>query len=300
MTVSKPYYTLGEYLRERFGKKVWKVTVDAGFTCPNRDGAKGFGGCVYCNNDSFANVSAGSIAEQVKAGISRLRKKRIDAFIIYFQAYSNTYGSLGEIREKIEGSLVDEGIVSLHIGTRPDTVDAAKLDWLAEINKKYEVVMEYGLQSSNPAALELINRGHTAEDFSEAVRLTHERGLKVCAHIILGLPGDSLEDMKNTVRFVSSLRVHSVKFHHLHIVKNTVLAEMYENGEALVMTPEEYADILAECISLLPEKTVIARIMGDASGDTLIAPKWNISKSGFSALLEKTMRDRGLVQGQGI
>ncbi|QAR33022.1 TIGR01212 family radical SAM protein [Geovibrio thiophilus] len=294
------YLDLNTYLRRRFGRKVWKVPVDAGFTCPNRDGTKGHSGCIYCNNESFSGASAGGITEQVKKRIEALKRRNINAYIIYFQSYSNTYGTIDEIRTKIESALIEDGIVSVHIGTRPDTVDDEKLDYLAELNKKYEVVVEYGLQSSNPETLRIINRGHTAEDFADAVRKTAARGIKSCAHIILGLPNDTKADMLETVRFAAACGVHSVKFHHLHIVKDTELENIYNQGKIKVMDVREYADVLAECIALLPEETVIARLMGDAAGDTLIAPKWEISKNEFINLLKSVMREKGLRQGDSF
>ncbi|WP_241654053.1 TIGR01212 family radical SAM protein [Geovibrio thiophilus] len=300
MMTDNLYLDLNTYLRRRFGRKVWKVPVDAGFTCPNRDGTKGHSGCIYCNNESFSGASAGGITEQVKKRIEALKRRNINAYIIYFQSYSNTYGTIDEIRTKIESALIEDGIVSVHIGTRPDTVDDEKLDYLAELNKKYEVVVEYGLQSSNPETLRIINRGHTAEDFADAVRKTAARGIKSCAHIILGLPNDTKADMLETVRFAAACGVHSVKFHHLHIVKDTELENIYNQGKIKVMDVREYADVLAECIALLPEETVIARLMGDAAGDTLIAPKWEISKNEFINLLKSVMREKGLRQGDSF
>lgn len=293
----KFYNDLSSYLIKRFGRKVWKVPVDAGFTCPNRDGTKGDKGCIYCNNQSFSHGTEGEITRQVTERIEALKKKNIHAYIIYFQSYSNTYGTLDEIKRKIESSLVDEGIVAVHIGTRPDTIDAEKLAYLAELNKKYEVVIEYGLQSSNPETLRLINRGHTAEDFVNAVRLTHEYGIKTCAHIILGLPDETKGDMLKTVRLAASLGVHSVKFHNLHVVKNTELENMYKQGKIKLLTEQEYVEVLAEAVMLLPKDTVIARLMGDATEEILIAPNWSMAKSGFLVMFTKIMTERNLNQG---
>lgn len=293
----KLFNDLGNYLIERFGQKVWKVPVDAGFTCPNRDGVKGVGGCIYCNNDAFSQVDEVEIAVQVSGRIETLKKKNIHAYIVYFQSYSNTYGSIDEIKRKIESALVDDGIVSIHIGTRPDTIDAEKLDYLAELNKKYEVVIEYGLQSARPESLEYLNRGHTVEDFVKAVEMTHERGLKVCAHIIFGLPDETKEDMLNSVKLVASLGVHSVKFHHLHVVKNTELENKYLQGKIKLLTDYQYAEILAYCIPHLPSQTVISRLVGDATEEIFVAPKWDLAKSGVINLALKIMKSKQLHQG---
>ena len=291
------YRTLNNYLKDKFSGKVWKVPVDAGFTCPNRDGSKGSGGCTYCNVDSFTMQSADDIGGQVKKRIAALKKKGIEKYIIYFQSYSNTYADLDTIRMRVEASLIDDGIVALHIGTRPDVIDEAKLAYFAGLNKKYEVVLEYGLQSANDNTLKLINRGHTKAEFINAVKLTHSYGIKTCGHIIFGLPGDSREDMLNSVRLCAELGVHSVKFHHLHIVKATPMAQMFLSGNLMLMSEMDYISVLAEALTILPEDVVVSRIVGDAAGDTLIAPFWPESKSDFTNKLEKYMCDNGLKQG---
>jgi len=290
------YYKLSDYLKERFGGKVWKVPVEGGFSCPNRDGEKGEGGCAYCNVESFDGSSGGGIREQVEQRIEKLKKRKIHKYIIYFQSYSNTYGSVETIKSRIESALIDDGIVAIHIGTRPDVIDDEKLAYFKELNERYEVVIEYGLQSANDKTLKLINRGHTVKDFIDAVELTHKYGIKSCAHVIFGLPGDSREDMLSSVKVIRGLGIHSVKFHHLHIVKGTKLAEMYANGSLELISEDEYIDILAEALTLLDDKTVVSRLVGDASGDTLIAPHWN-SKSVIVSKLEKYMDSNSLKQG---
>lgn len=290
-------YKFNEYLKNRFGEKVWKIPVEAGFTCPNRDGLKGDHGCIYCSVDSFDGSEQGTIAEQVHLRIDKLKKRKINKYIVYFQSYSNTYCDTATLKERVESSLVDSGIVAVHIGTRPDVIDREKLAYLKELNSKYEVVIEYGLQSSSDDTLKLINRGHTVQDFINAVKLTHEYGLRVCAHVIFGLPNDSREDMLESVRILNTLKVHSVKFHHLHIVKETKLAEMYEAGEAGVLSVDEYLDILSDALSILDKEIVVARLSGDAAGDTLIAPIWGISKGELEQKLIKIMSEKGFSQG---
>jgi radical SAM protein (TIGR01212 family) len=291
------YNKFSDYLKNRFGEKVWKVPVEAGFSCPNRDGFKGRGGCIYCNIDSFNGAEEGSIREQVEERIERLKKRKINKYIVYFQSYSNTYGSLDSVKERVEKSLVDDGIVAIHIGTRPDVIDDEKLEYFKELNEKYEVVIEYGLQSANDETLKYINRGHTVKEFSDAVELTHSYGIKTCAHVIFGLPGDTYEDMINSVKLVSALRVHSVKFHHLHVVKNTKLAKLYDEGHVKLMSESEYIKTLAFGLGHLYKDIVVARIVGDAAGESLVAPDWPKSKSVFTGMLEAFMKDNNIVQG---
>jgi len=290
-------YKFNEYLKKTFGGKVWKVPVEAGFTCPNRDGLKGEHGCIYCSVDSFDGSEGGAIADQVNARIEKLKKRNISKYIVYFQSYSNTYCDVHTLRERIESSLTDDGIVAVHIGTRPDVIDREKLEYLKDLNEKYEVVLEYGLQSANDETLKIINRGHTVQDFIDAVELTHEYGLKVCAHIIFGLPNDTLEDMMESVHLLNRLKVHSVKFHHLHIVHDTKLAEMYAQGMVHVLSPDEYLEILSDALGILDKDIVVSRLSGDAAGDTLIAPVWDISKGELEQKLLKLMDKKGLSQG---
>lgn len=294
------FMTLNDYLQDTYGGKVWKVPVDAGFTCPNRDGNKGRGGCAYCNVDSFTMVGADTIRDQVINGTDRLKKRNINKYIIYFQSYSNTYSDVDTMMERIESALCADGIVALHIGTRPDVIDDEKLARLAELNKKYDIVIEYGLQSANDNTLKLINRGHGVDDFIRAVRLTHQYGIKTCAHIIFGLPGDTEDDMMASVDLCSSLGVHSVKFHHLHVVKGTPLAQMYLAGQFDILPLDRYTAILAKAISRLRPGMVVSRLLGDAANDTLIAPRWEISKGEFTQMLVKYMTENGLYQGSAF
>lgn len=294
------FYKFSDYLKDRFGGKVWKVPVNAGFSCPNRDGLKGTDGCIYCSVASFDGAEDGTIREQVQERAARLRKRNIDKFIVYFQSYSNTYGDLEMIKKRVEASLVDDGIVAIHIGTRPDVIDSEKLEYFRSLNEKYEVVLEYGLQSASDHTLRVIKRGHDAQEFIDAVKLTHEYGLKTCAHIIFGLPGDSREDMFKSVKLVSSLGMHSVKFHHLHVVKDTTLATMYRQGLVNVFEADEYIELLAEGLTHLDKDIVVARLSGDAAGDTLIAPVWDISKGELEQKLIDKLKENGDFQGSSL
>ncbi len=292
------YYTLNQYLKETFGEKVWKIPVDAGFTCPNRSGEKGTGGCIYCDCASFTHTEYGNIKNQVLKRIEILRKKNINKFIVYFQSGTNTYGKLSDIKGKIYSSLVDKDIVGLHIGTRPDCINDELINFFVQLNKNYQITVELGLQSSNDKTLEFINRGHSSRDFTEACEKLRKAGLKICAHIILGLPGETEDDMFRTIYFLNSNKVHSVKFHHLHIIKDTPLAKMHEKGRIQLLQEAEYIKILSESIARLPETTIIARLVGDAPSSLLVAPSWPKNKIDFLNKLNSYMKNNNLFQGK--
>jgi radical SAM protein (TIGR01212 family) len=292
------FYSLNDYLRKKFNERVRKISINAGFNCPNRDGLKGFDGCIYCNNKAFVSAVETNIKEQVKFGIERLKKQGINKYIIYFQAYSNTYGSIGDIKSKINESLIDNGIVGIHIGTRPDTVDEEKLSYLKSLAGKYDIFIEYGLQSKHNETLGLINRGHSLEDFEKAFYMTKKMQLKTCVHIILGLPGESKSMMLETVSYLGGLGVDSIKFHHLQIVKDTLLEKMYYNNKVHLINEDEYIDILSESIARLPDNVIIARLSGTSKSELLIAPDWPSSAGAFTQKLQKFMVAKQLYQGK--
>lgn len=294
----KIYYSLSDYLKKKYNEKVYKITVNAGFSCPNRDGTKGFEGCIYCNNEAFVNVNGDSIKEQVSNAINRLKKKGINKYIIYFQAYSNTYGSLEEIRRKIEASLIDRNIVGLYIGTRPDVIDVEKLKYFSSLNKKYDVFLEYGLQSKHEKTLEFINRGHALKDFEKAYLLTKDMGLKVCVHVILGLPYETNKMMLETVNYLAKLGVDAIKFHHLQIVKNTKLADIYKDNLFKLLSENDYITMIAKALSLLPQDVIISRLVGSSKSDLLIAPDWPASTIGFLNKLKDFMINNNMYQGK--
>lgn len=291
------YRSFDAFLKQKYGQKVWKVPVDAGFTCPNRDGLKGTGGCAYCDVGSFTNVEPGDIRRQVLGRIHKLQQRGIEKYIVYFQSYSNTYAPLAVIREKVEAALCHEGIVALYIGTRPDVFSQETARYLASLVDRVDVVVELGLQSAHNTTLESINRGHTVQEFDTAVEIAHAANLSVCAHIILGLPGETADMMNDTVRHVAKLQIEMVKFHHLHIVRNTPLASLWQEGKVPVMTVDEYIAVLAHAIALLPKQTVIARLKGDAGGEYLLSPHWDINKQQFQDKLREYMLKHKLAQG---
>ena len=297
------YYSLNRFLKEHFGERVQKVPLDAGFTCPNRDGTKGRGGCLYCNaygSGTGAFRKGLSIREQMLRGMAHMaRRYGARKFLAYFQAFSNTYGPPDLLRRRYQEALVDERVVGLCIGTRPDCVDETVAEVLAEFQAKGLMVwVELGLQSVHNETLVRINRGHTFEDFVRALEILKVRGLLVCVHIIFGLPGEGHLEMLETVRTLARLPIDGIKFHELYVVKGSGMEKLYREGQYLPLTQGEYADLVAEAIAHLPPQVVIQRLTGDPRPEELVAPDWARDKSGTRRLIEETLRNRGLYQGK--
>ncbi|ADR19226.1 TIGR01212 family radical SAM protein [Calditerrivibrio nitroreducens] len=294
-------YTLNQYFKEKFGEKVYKISIDAGLTCPNRDGTKGEGGCIYCDNSSFVFTKGYSIKDQVLKGIERLVKKGVNRFVIYFQSYSNTYCNDEYFIDMIKESLIDDRIVGIFIGTRPDVINEKKLQFLTQLIDRYDIFMEYGLQSAHDKTLKFINRGHSVDDFEKAVLLTKSFGLKITTHLILGLPYETKSEMIDSTKYVASLGIDAVKFHHLHIVKGTKLAELYIKNQLKgfkLLTEDEYIELLAEGISYLKKDTIIARLVGDAPKNLLIAPDWPKNKADFTNKFYSYLKNHDIFQGK--
>ncbi|MDY6820079.1 MAG: TIGR01212 family radical SAM protein [Deferribacterota bacterium] len=296
--MKKLYYSLSDYLKDKFGEKAYKISVDAGFSCPNRDGSKGYGGCIYCNSDAYVFTKGVDIETQVLNGIKRLKEKGINKYIIYFQANSNTYGDIDLIKEKIESSLIDSGIVGIYIATRPDVVNSEKLDYLSSLSKDYDLFLELGLQSMHNKTLRFINRGHSLLDFERAYLEAKKRGIKVCVHIIFGLPNETYEMMYETVKYLSSLKIDSIKFHHLQVVKDTKLADYYNGGELILLKEDDYIELVSQSLTLLPKNVIISRLVGASNSELLISPKWPINTTSFLNKLKKFMLENNLYQGK--
>lgn len=296
-----PYNNLNSALRARFGCRVHKIPIDAGLTCPNRDGAIGVGGCIYCNDrGSGTGASAReSITGQIRAAQPFLRHRyRADKFIAYFQSFSNTYAPVDRLRTMYEEALAADYIVGLAIGTRPDCAGDDVLDLLAALGRRTYMLVEYGLQSIHDRTLELINRGHTAGDFRDAVRRTRSRGLDVSVHVILGLPGEDREDMLETARALAGMDIQGIKIHLMYVIRGTELHRMYENGLYRCLTRDDYIDIVGDFLALLPPDIVIHRLTGDPHPDELVAPLWALEKSANLRAIREEMRDRNLWQGK--
>ena len=301
---NKRYYTYDYYLRQTFGGKCAKIPIDAGFTCPNIDGRCGVGGCIYCSargSGDFAESAALSVSEQFERVRETLSSKwRVDRYIPYFQAHTNTYAPLDVIKEKFEEALSINGVVALNVATRADCLPDDVVSYLAEVAERTVLTVELGLQSSNDATAEYINRGHSYADFVEGYNKLRAASSKIniCVHIILGLPGESRAVMLGTVKDVAALSPDQVKIHLLHVIKNTVMADIYERGEYIPLTKEEYVSLVADSIELLPPETVVARVTGDGMADDLLAPEWSRKKVSVINEIDKMLYERNSYQGR--
>ncbi len=281
--MEQPFLSLNSYLRGLFGCRVQKIPLDAGLSCPNRDGTKGTGGCIYCSasgSGTGALARGISVREQMALGIAWARRRyKARRFIAYFQSFSNTYGNVQHLGAIYRESLVSPDVVGLFIGTRPDCVHDAVLDTISEAADGRLVWMELGLQSASDATLHAINRGHTRDDFVRAVEMTKARGLPVCAHVIFGLPGEGKEEMLATIALLKELGVEGVKFHQLYALGGTELARLFRLGQWAPLDMDTYARLVAEAIAMLGPGVVVHRLSGDPPQTGLLAPDWSRDKS---------------------
>ena len=296
------YYPFSYFLKEKFPFKVHKISIHAGFTCPNRDGLAGTDGCTYCANESFSpNVGETimPIKEQVEKGM-RFLKRRYGAekFIAYFQAFTNTYADVDTLKTRYEEALFGKDIIGLSIGTRPDCITDEVLNLINSYTEKYHVWIEYGLQSMHDRTLRLINRGHDYKAFKDAVLRTKDKeNIKICAHVILGLPGEDWDDMMKTAQAVSSLGIDGIKLHHLYIAKNTAMANEYFKGNVKTMKVEEYVSLVCDFLERISPDIVIQRLVGDTHGNFLISPIWDVSKGEVFSAITEELRRRNSYQG---
>lgn len=296
------YHKYSHYLRERFGSTVGRVTVDGGFTCPNVDGSVAVGGCVYCDNRSFSPARRGPripVASQIRRGLEILGQyKPATSYLAYFQAGTNTYDDIDRLERLYDEALAQPGVVGLVIGTRPDCADDDVLDLLERYAQRVYVSVEYGLQSIHERSLQWMNRGHDAACFFDAVQRTKHRGISIGSHLILGLPGESRDDMRATADALARSGVDSVKIHNLYVVKGTPLEEQYRQGLVSVLERDEYCDLLIDIIERLPGELVVERVTGDAPADFLVAPSWVSRKAEFLHRLETELARRDTWQGR--
>lgn len=300
--MNKRYNDLNSYLRSRFGCRVQKISIDAGLNCPNRDGTISSGGCIYCNargSGTGAHAAGHSVADQLISGKAYLaRRYKAKKFIAYFQSFSNTYAPLEKLRHLYEQALAVADVVGLSIGTRPDCINADILDLLQGYARKYLVWVEYGLQSANDATLSAINRGHDVDCFRKAVYATRDRGINICAHVILGLPGEQRADMLQTAETIAELGIEGVKIHLLYVVKGTRLEHLYQQGGYRCLAQQEYIDLVCDFLERIPPEIIIQRLTGDPHPHELIAPRWALRKSETLAKIQQTLEKRDTWQGR--
>jgi len=296
----KRYNQFSAYLKNRFGAKVYKITIDAGFSCPNRDGTISSGGCIFCDDTgsfSQAHSNLFSIEQQVEIGVETLSKRfKAEKFMSYFQAYSNTYKPAKELETIYKASLKHPDVVGISIGTRPDCVDEDKLNLISDISKDWYTWVEYGLQSSHNHTLMRINRGHDYECFVRAYEKTKEKGINVCVHVILGL-WESRDEMLQTAQRLADLNVDGVKIHMLCALEGTPLAKMYENNEIDFMSEDDYVSLVCDFLEILPKTTTIHRLAGNGFRKSLIAPRWLGAKLDCLNKIDRELLKRNSYQG---
>ena len=303
---NKRYNQYSEHLKQKFGVKVYKVTIDAGFSCPNRDGKISEGGCIFCDESgSFSQAHSNllSIEEQLETGIETLSHRfKAKKFMSYFQAYSNTYKPIQELEKIYTSALKHPDVVGLSIGTRPDCVDKDKIKLISQFKDDYYTWIEYGLQSIHDKTLKAINRGHDFDSFLKAYELTKNSGINICAHVILGLPNESREDMLKTAQKLAELEIDGVKIHMLCVLKDSPLANMHENeqlggGKISLMSEEDYIQTVCDFLEILPPNTTIHRLAGNGLKKNLIAPSWIGKKFDSLNKIDRELERRNSFQG---
>lgn len=297
------YYDYGEFLRKHFDGKVQKIAIDAGFMCPNRDGTKGYGGCIYCNNQSFNPAYCRtriSVAEQIGRGKEFFARKYPQMqYLAYFQAYTNTYANISQLKQLYEEALNQEGVVGLIIATRPDCMPDELLSYLSQLAQRTFVMVEYGVETSHDRTLQLINRGHSWADVVDAVQRTAQHGVLCGAHLILGLPGETLSDFTATAERISRLPLSTVKLHQLQVIRGTRLAQMYANGEVELIewTADEYIDVCLQVLQHLRSDLAVERFVSQSPADLLVFPRWGMKNYEFTHRLNNRLMREHIIQG---
>lgn len=295
------YNKLNEYLKNMFGERTLKICIDGGFSCPNRDGTSGYGGCIFCGErGSGENIKMGlekSISNQVIDYFSSYRAKRANKFIAYFQNFSNTYSDIETLKSRYDAALIDERIVALSIATRPDCINKEVVELLKSYKDKYHVFVELGFQTSNDDTGKLINRGYDSKRFLEAVNMLHAANIEIVTHVMVGLPGENKDDICNTIKFLNDTPISGIKIHSTYVIKGTRLADMLENGEYEPLAFDEYINAVVYIIAHLRKDIIIHRLSGDAPKDLLLAPEWNLHKKPIINGIEKALRERNVCQG---
>lgn len=290
------YLDFGTWIRRKFAFRVQKISVDAGFTCPNRDGKISFGGCTFCDNRTFTPSFCAhhkSVSQQLEDGKAFFARKYPDMkYLAYFQSYTNTYADLGRLEQMYEEALAVSNVVGIVIGTRPDCVSDKLLDYLQTLSRKTFLLVEYGIETANNDTLHKINRGHTFECSRDAIERTHARGIITGGHVILGLPGEDREESLRQAPIISGLPLDILKIHQLQVIKNTPLARQYADRPFHLYSVEEYIDLIIDYVSLLRDDLVLERFVSQSPAELLVAPKWGLKNHEFTNLLNKRIKER--------
>lgn len=298
----KRYHSLNYFLRNKFDEKVFKISLDGGFSCPNRDGTISIGGCLFCSESGSGDYAGNrvlSIGKQFCDIKEMMNKKwKEGKYIAYFQAFTNTYAPVEELRRKYEEAISQEGVVALAIATRPDCLGDDVLDLLEEINKDIYVWVELGLQTVSDETARKINRGYKLEVYEDAIKRLKERNIDFVTHCIFGLPGETKEDMLNSVDYIAHSGSKGIKFHLLHLMKNTPMVKLYERGELEFVSQDDYIDLICKSIAMLPEDMIVHRLTGDAPRDLLIGPIWSLKKWEILNAIDKALIDNEIYQGK--
>lgn len=288
------YTTLNSYLKEKFGCKVYKISLDCGFTCPNRDGTLGYGGCIFCSeggSGDFAESRTLGVTEQIESGKEKIKNKiKNGKYIAYFQAFTNTYADVNTLEKIFSEAINHPDIVALSVATRPDCLEQEKVELLGRLNKIKPIFVELGLQTVNKKTAKYIRRGYTLDVYDDTVERLHEQGINVVTHIIIGLPYETKEDMLSSVKYVCKV-TDGIKLQLLHILKGTDLAKDYFEHKFKVLSLEEYTNIIAECVKIIPENVVIHRLTGDGAKKDLIAPLWSANKKKVLNTINKRLSE---------
>lgn len=301
-TAGLRYHSYNFHLRQKFGRRIHKVSIDAGFTCPNVDGTVAVGGCNFCDNRSFSpsrRLPRQGIADQIEEGIRRIKRRyKVDDFIAYFQPATNTYAPVAKLRTLYEQALTAPQVLGLAVGTRPDSVPDDVLDLLSELAGRTYVSVEYGMQTMHDRSLDWMNRGHHHASMIDAVERSRGRGFEVCAHAILGIPGESHDDMIASAREIARLNVDAVKLHNLYAVKDTPLGDQYERGEVTLMERDEYVRTVVDVLELLPPTMIVERVSGESPPNFHLGPAWCLDKVDIRRALEAEFARRDTWQGR--
>ncbi len=295
------YLHFNKWLKQKFGERTLKICLDGGFTCPNRDGTCGVGGCIFCGErGSGENTRNIDISQQVIVHLNSYRGQRANKFIAYFQNFTNTYGEITKLKQKYDSALIDERIVALSVATRPDCVNEEVAKLLASYMPKYYVYVELGLQTASDEIGRVINRGYSTEQFIQAVKILNGYGVDVVAHVMVGLPNETDESLNKTIELLNSLKVMGIKIHSTYVLKNTKLEEMYNKGEYCPISLEYYVKQVGNIISRLNSNIVVCRISGDAPKNLLVAPEWNAHKKIIINSINSYLKENNIVQGCGF